>query len=32
MTALALGCSHSAVCHGQWAQRLHGSLNEITTR
>jgi hypothetical protein len=23
---------HSAVCHRQWAQRLFGLLNEITTR
>jgi hypothetical protein len=22
---------HSAVCHQQWAQRLHGLLNELTT-
>jgi len=23
---------HSARCHAQWAQRLHGLLNELTTR
>ena len=31
-SAAADNLHHSAQCHAQWAQRLHGLLNEYTTR